>query len=648
MSPGARTAKLPSTAAGRQLRRRLAGLAAVGLIGPLLVFLGVLAARQLEAQRSLIQVQAADAAEARAGRLLPAVSAAATQALEELGVADVQSAARVLVSSDGELLAPRLPASEAEREPLPLRVREAIAAGRELEFRIFDAPAALHHYRRLVANTLLQHRPAVLGELLGSYARTEDWVAAEAVARELLHGYDRGWWSLDRTEYLHAQLMRLEAARRLGQDAPDLSSVLCELEVTAAVEGPGLRGGGFYRAQLRAAGATLDPAWEALLSALVQRGEPLPSGGDPLTWIPELGVCLAATPTENGDGHWVGRLDMAELLSRGLAPAARDGQQVVVRDPQGRAVWWSTHAPAPSPTHTAHPDPAGPTRILVWRDTPLRGWSLELSAADDASAERGYRRQRLVLLALVGVAALVLVLATWILLGQAAKAVDLARARTDFVAGVTHDLKTPLALIRLYGETLQLHPDQDAEKRAAFAGIVVREADRLHDLVENVLQLTRGEDATPKLSGSDLSRTVSAAVEEIALPPTPSYEVVTRIDPELPPVTHAPSAVRQILRNLLANAMKFSPEGGRIEVALEVDGDQALLAVSDEGVGIAPGDRERVFEAFVRLDAKGAPTPGSGLGLAIVRRLARLHGGSAQAVARERGTRIEVRLPLAA
>lgn len=641
MSRDGRTAKLPSTAAGRQLRRRLAGVAAVGLIGPLLVFLGVLAARQLEAQRSLIQVQAADAAEARAGRLLPAVSSAATQELSALGVADVQSAARVLVGADGELLAPRLPPQEVARDPLPLRLREALAAGRELEFRVHDAPAALHHYRGLLGNTLLQHRPPVLGELLGSYARTEDWVAAEAVARELLHGYARGWWSLDRTEYLHAQLMRLEAARRLGEAPPDLSGVLRELEATAAVEGPAFSGGGFYRAQLRAAGATLDPGWEALLGALAQRGEPLPNSDDELIWLPELRLCLAATPAERTGAHWVGLVDAPALLASGLEPATHAGQLARVRDPQGHVVWKSASVPD-------HADPSAQSRVLVWRDAPLRGWSLELSAADDGSAERGYRRQRLVLLALVGVAALVLVLATWILLGQAAKAVDLARARTDFVAGVTHDLKTPLALIRLYGETLQLHPDQDAEKRSAFAGIVVREADRLHDLVENVLQLTRGEDATPRLSGSDLSRTVATAVEEVALPPTPSYEVLTRIDPELPPVSHAPSAVRQILRNLLANAMKFSPEGGRIEVALEVDGDQALLAVSDEGLGISPDDLERVFEAFVRLDAKGAPTPGSGLGLAIVRRLARLHGGSAVAVRRERGARIEVRLPIRA
>ena len=232
--------------------------------------------------------------------------------------------------------------------------------------------------------------------------------------------------------------------------------------------------------------------------------------------------------------------------------------------------------------------------------------------------------------------------------GAAVFAAD-ASQQSDFIvhdyAFVTHDLKTPLALIRLYGETLQLHPDQDAAKRATFAGVVVREADRLHDLVENVLQLSRGEAATPQLDGSDLARTVSAAVAEYVLPPTPAFELVQRLEPELPEVLHAPTAVRQIVRNLLANAVKFSPAGGRIEVSLERDGAHALLAVSDAGVGIAAEDRERVFEAFVRLDAKGKPTPGSGLGLAIVRRLATLHRGTVCAAPRERGARIELRLP---
>ncbi|MEZ6187915.1 MAG: histidine kinase dimerization/phospho-acceptor domain-containing protein [Planctomycetota bacterium] len=494
MSPRASTPKLPATAAGRQLRRRLAVVAGVCLVAPLLGFLGLFAARQLDAQRSLSRVQAADAAEARAARSLPAAAGALSAALAER--LDDPQGVWLQVDGQGELVAPRLPAPGAGPLPSP-ELAQALAAGDELEFVLLDGPAALLHYRALLERARPEDRAPILLELLGSYARADDWPAVEAVAQELLAGHARGAWRLGREGYLHAHLARIDAAQALGSTL-DLEPALRELELTAAWEGRGFQGAGFFRERLRAAGARLTPGWTRLAEAVAAASRPLVPRDQTLRWVPGLDAWFAAQ--ERDGGRRIGLFEPQTLLRQALAlPGAR----AAIRDPLGRPVWT-----------TPHPLEGEPERVLVWREPPLRGFSLELSSADEAGLERAYAQQRRALFALVALAGAVLVLATWVLLRQAGKAVDLARARTDFVAGVTHDLKTPLALIRLYGETLELHPEQDLERRKTFAGVVVREADRLHDLVENVLQLTRGEVAAPRLDATDLGATVAAAVDE--------------------------------------------------------------------------------------------------------------------------------------
>ncbi len=119
--------------------------------------------------------------------------------------------------------------------------------------------------------------------------------------------------------------------------------------------------------------------------------------------------------------------------------------------------------------------------------------------------------------------------------------------------------------------------------------------------------------------------------------------------PEQPVVLRCdPTRLTQVITNLVSNAIKYSPEGGTVQVSLELTAEAVVLSVSDEGLGIPPGDRERIFEPFQRSKRPDVNIPGIGLGLSVSRRIVRAHGGDIEVAAREeRGSIFRVRLPSA-
>jgi len=231
---------------------------------------------------------------------------------------------------------------------------------------------------------------------------------------------------------------------------------------------------------------------------------------------------------------------------------------------------------------------------------------------------------------------------------------DLRRAdqiRRDFVANVSHELRTPLTAIRGYVEAL-LDTDASGEQGRTFLGIIARHSERMERLVKDLLRLARldaGQETLDIIS-CDTRNLVQGVIGDLG----PSAESRRqRIEIAVKPGAEAlhgdPAKLHDALRNLVANAITYSPEDTTILIdAARADGS-VELSVSDEGPGIPEEDLSRVFERFYRVDKSRARDPGgTGLGLAIVKHLIELHHGTARAENRpEGGTRVTITLPFA-
>jgi len=227
---------------------------------------------------------------------------------------------------------------------------------------------------------------------------------------------------------------------------------------------------------------------------------------------------------------------------------------------------------------------------------------------------------------------------------------QLARLRTEFVSGVSHELRTPLAQIRWFAELLHLGKLRTEEERERSAGIIDQEARRLTYLVENVLNFSRSEKGTNRISPSpaDLDHEIQDVIELFApLARARKMILATNLDAHAV-VTLDRDALRQILLNLLDNAAKYGPAGQTITVGSEISVGIARIWVEDQGPGIPHEDRRRVWDPYVRLNRSAeSATGGSGIGLSVVRELVELHGGRTRAEGTPSGgARVLVELPL--
>ena len=219
---------------------------------------------------------------------------------------------------------------------------------------------------------------------------------------------------------------------------------------------------------------------------------------------------------------------------------------------------------------------------------------------------------------------------------------DLKRAdqvRRDFVANVSHELRTPLTAIRGYVETL-LEEVEDGQTEG-FLQVIFRHTTRMERLVGDLLRLAR-LDAGQEVAETrpvNLRRLIDGVADELApLIDNRAADVRVSVDDGGRMMETDPARVHDILRNLLENAVSYSPEGGVAWVSARVAGDHATFEVADAGPGIPPGDLQRVFERFYRVDKSRVRNPGgTGIGLAIVRHLVELLGGTVAAANREGG-----------
>lgn len=204
--------------------------------------------------------------------------------------------------------------------------------------------------------------------------------------------------------------------------------------------------------------------------------------------------------------------------------------------------------------------------------------------------------------------------------------------RREFVANVTHELKTPLTSISGFIETLQDGAAEDPEIRHKFIDIIAIETARLKRLIEDLLVLSDIENRRDS-DGSEFD--VKTAVENTveALKPiseAKNVEVIMNIEEGLS-LSGSVDRFRQMMVNLIENAVKYSDEGGRIWVNASKSADKITVSVRDEGIGIAPEHHERLFERFYRVDkSRSKKAGGTGLGLSIVKHIAVLFGASLQ------------------
>jgi signal transduction histidine kinase len=233
---------------------------------------------------------------------------------------------------------------------------------------------------------------------------------------------------------------------------------------------------------------------------------------------------------------------------------------------------------------------------------------------------------------------------------QLRREMALHKLRDEFVSSVSHELRTPLTQIRMFAETLLLDRIRSDDERRTSLEIIDREARRLTQLVENVLQFSRAERKVDTLAKEEreLAPLIQAIVTEFeAVVPAGqiSFEcrlrsgLIAKVDPD---------ALRQVVINLLDNAVKYGGKSQRVIVGLEARDCAAVLFVDDEGHGIPSADRKRIFERFQRLERdRRSATAGTGIGLAVVKDLVIHHDGRCSVMTGERGgARFVVELPL--
>jgi signal transduction histidine kinase len=227
----------------------------------------------------------------------------------------------------------------------------------------------------------------------------------------------------------------------------------------------------------------------------------------------------------------------------------------------------------------------------------------------------------------------------------------MAALRATFLAGVTHEIKTPLTSIRLMAETLR-QGRATAATSPELLGTIVNEAEHLSDLVDNLLSTSRIESGarTYRPRVVDFGELVRAARKRVDYALAKDGFTLVEHVPDVSIRVHAdPDALVQAVLNLLGNAMKYSGASRQIRLVVDVDDTHARLRVADDGVGVPPAEQARIFKSFYRAASAEALTTGAGLGLALVRHFADAHGGGVSVEsAPGRGSVFTIVLPRAA
>jgi len=228
----------------------------------------------------------------------------------------------------------------------------------------------------------------------------------------------------------------------------------------------------------------------------------------------------------------------------------------------------------------------------------------------------------------------------------------LERLRRDFVANASHELRTPLSMIKGYVETLvDGHQTMPVEERDRFLKTIQRHSDRLHDIIQDLLTLSRLESATPGVNFEpiELAPLLEAFGDEYRRRPNgAAHTISVTAQPAVGTIHADPVKLSQVFGNLIENALKYTPKGSHIELRARVlETGEIEVAVRDNGPGIPAEDLPHIFERFYRVDkGRSRETGGTGLGLSIVKHIVQMHGGLVWAESEAgQGTSILMRFP---
>lgn len=370
-----------------------------------------------------------------------------------------------------------------------------------------------------------------------------------------------------------------------------------------------------------------------LLPRLVERHLPVIGGGPPEFHLAlfdrdggELLYHLGALPTElTGDAE-VGLL------------------RSFTRDEVGRG--GDRGARGPHPRGGEPRGHRGPAEFLMGHrgDGAWRLVATHAAGSLDAAVERVRRRNLVISFSILALLAGSVAL----LLDSTRRARRLARQQLEFVAGVTHELMTPLAALRSAGQNLADGVVTEPGQVARYGNLIDREGRRLGDMVGQVLELAGMWSGQRRLEREPVgvASLIDSAVGDLhGELEKHGFEVEVEItDP--PPIHGDPGTLRRALDNLLANAVKYAAKGAWVGISAHAVGEDVEIAVADRGVGIPASDLPHIFEPFRRgRDMAASAIPGSGLGLSLVKSIAEDHGGSLTVESSPRGTTFRLRLP---
>jgi len=347
--------------------------------------------------------------------------------------------------------------------------------------------------------------------------------------------------------------------------------------------------------------------------------------------------------------------------------APREGARAVLPEPGGALEWLLAHE-VPLVAYTG--TPGGPTLELpLWSEAPAAvvGWPvasgdllrglLVVSFPEGAAPEgEGLATARVacdqLALALERHALAEQVRRQHALMSQLEERAQAGEASfSELIAVVAHEIRTPLTSIKAYTETLIDAPATEFEARRSFLTVIDEECDRLARLVSDALDLSRLEAGHRALKLRTIAPSAFVADLLTTLGPEATRQGVvleSDVDAALGAIEGDPDLLKQLMLNLVGNALKFSPQGGKVVLRAQGEGAEWRLEVEDAGVGIPEDQLDRVFERFYRVELKGGRrVPGTGLGLAIARHIVDLHDGVISAKnAPARGSIFSVRLPV--
>lgn len=267
--------------------------------------------------------------------------------------------------------------------------------------------------------------------------------------------------------------------------------------------------------------------------------------------------------------------------------------------------------------------------------TTLYKWRLNVSMIGSEELAEAVQRRRVLEMVLVGLSGLVVIAGIIVITLAAARERKLANLKSEFVANVSHELKTPLALVRMFAELLESGRVEEPGKQRQYLQIIVSESERLTALIENVLDFARVErgQASYRFERGSLVDVVQRAVEACRVrAERQGIQLEVEAAADLPLAWIDERALEGAVINLVDNALKYAPESPVVRLEVTCRGEFLEVAVVDQGPGLLEEERKRIFERFERGTQAGkGSVRGSGIGLALVSHIARAHGGEAWA-----------------